>query len=356
MSFPPPLPNPLQNLQFGQPVNTTITNTTPAVTTSITHFNTLGPLFVPVNGNNVTFTGSTGSTGPQGFQGPVGTAANTGSTGPGGVTGPQGFQGVPGSSTNTGSTGHSGHSGATGPTGPQGVPGTATATGATGTTGITGPQGVQGAIGVATNTGATGPRGTGGNTGPQGVPGTPGPIGGMPTGTVVPYAGGVTPSGWLLCQGQSLSTITYPALFNAIGYVYGGSGSNFTVPDLRTRAPRGVGTGFVLGAIGGADTVGITANNLPVHTHSLTDPGHTHDVNDGGHAHQFEQGGGGAQASGTFWNGVHNTYQSAMTAMAQCGLTIAARTTGIVSGNNTTTATALVVSNPYIVMNMIIKT
>jgi microcystin-dependent protein len=35
------------------------------------------------------------------------------------------------------------------------------------------------------------------------------------------------PARWLLCKGQLVSTTTYPRLFNAIGYTWGGSGTNF---------------------------------------------------------------------------------------------------------------------------------
>lgn len=48
------------------------------------------------------------------------------------------------------------------------------------------------------------------------------------------------PSGWLLCYGQSILKATYPDLFEAIGYTYGGSGDNFNVPDLRGRIPVGL--------------------------------------------------------------------------------------------------------------------
>ncbi len=48
------------------------------------------------------------------------------------------------------------------------------------------------------------------------------------------------PGGWLLCYGQSVSKTTYPDLFDAIGYIYGGSGDNFNVPDLRGRIPVGL--------------------------------------------------------------------------------------------------------------------
>lgn len=45
--------------------------------------------------------------------------------------------------------------------------------------------------------------------------------------------------GWLLCDGASYATATYPDLFAAIGYAYGGSGANFNVPDYRGEFLRG---------------------------------------------------------------------------------------------------------------------
>ena len=55
------------------------------------------------------------------------------------------------------------------------------------------------------------------------------------------YLGGV-PSGWLLCDGRSVPVASYPALFNVIGYIYGGSGSNFNLPDYRGYFLRGQST------------------------------------------------------------------------------------------------------------------
>ncbi len=55
------------------------------------------------------------------------------------------------------------------------------------------------------------------------------------TGMIVPYATNVAPEGWLLCDGTgSLSSATYAALYNVIGFTYGGSTAvGFSVPDLR---------------------------------------------------------------------------------------------------------------------------
>lgn len=61
----------------------------------------------------------------------------------------------------------------------------------------------------------------------------------VPSGIVFPFAGFTTPTGYLFCDGSSYPTATYPNLFAAIGYNYGGAGANFNVPDLRYNFLRG---------------------------------------------------------------------------------------------------------------------
>ena len=63
---------------------------------------------------------------------------------------------------------------------------------------------------------------------------------GVPTGSVFCIAANTVPTGYVKCNGQSYSrTGTYAALFAIIGTTYGGSGSNFNVPDLRGEFVRG---------------------------------------------------------------------------------------------------------------------
>jgi microcystin-dependent protein len=83
------------------------------------------------------------------------------------------------------------------------------------------------------------------------------------------------PTGYLLCNGASVSTTTYADLFAVIGYTFGGSGASFTLPDYRGRMPIGVSGSYALAATGGsADAVVVS------HTHTAsttaTDSGHTH--------------------------------------------------------------------------------
>lgn len=67
----------------------------------------------------------------------------------------------------------------------------------------------------------------------------------VPPGVILPYAAAVAPNGWLKCNGQEVSRITYAALFAVIGTTFGdGDGSNtFNVPDLRGEFIRGLDEG-----------------------------------------------------------------------------------------------------------------
>jgi microcystin-dependent protein len=49
--------------------------------------------------------------------------------------------------------------------------------------------------------------------------------------------------GWMFCDGRSLPACDYPELFAVLGYVYGGSGNQFLIPDYRGYFLRGIGTG-----------------------------------------------------------------------------------------------------------------
>jgi len=112
----------------------------------------------------------------------------------------------------------------------------------------------------------------------------------MPTGTVLPFAGGNLPNDeWLFCGGQSVAIADYQALYNTIGITYGGTGSNFNLPDLRGRVIAGKDdmngltasrltsssaaniNGVVLGATGGDEEHQLTAleSGLPAHNHDI---------------------------------------------------------------------------------------
>lgn len=102
---------------------------------------------------------------------------------------------------------------------------------------------------------------------------------GSPAGAVMFYAGSSAPSGYFLCDGSAVSRITYSALFTAISTTYGaGDGSTtFNLPNMKGKNPIGrdaAQTEFdALGETGGEKTHTLTTNEMPAHTHALTNRG-----------------------------------------------------------------------------------
>jgi microcystin-dependent protein len=82
------------------------------------------------------------------------------------------------------------------------------------------------------------------------------------------FAGNFAPAGWALCQGQLMPISENDALFNLIGTTYGGDGqATFALPNLQSRIPLHVGPGFFLAQTGGVESVTLTTQQLPTHTH-----------------------------------------------------------------------------------------
>ena len=84
------------------------------------------------------------------------------------------------------------------------------------------------------------------------------------------FAGNFAPAGWMFCEGQLLPISENETLFQLIGTTYGGDGqSTFALPDLRGRLPIHQGGGFTLAETGGAETITLTVNQIPVHSHPM---------------------------------------------------------------------------------------
>ncbi|MEB0260309.1 MULTISPECIES: tail fiber protein [unclassified Mucilaginibacter] len=91
------------------------------------------------------------------------------------------------------------------------------------------------------------------------------------------FAGSFAPNGWFTCEGQRLPINQYQALFSILSTNYGGDGvTYFQLPDLRSAFPTqvtnisgGRNTPYTLGQIGGQQNVILTAQQMPVHTHTI---------------------------------------------------------------------------------------
>ena len=138
---------------------------------------------------------------------------------------------------------------------------------------------------------------------------------GVPSGTVVAFAGATPPTGWLVCDGSAVSRTAYPSLFSAIGVIWGvgDSVSTFNLPDLRGRTAIGAGQGTGLSSRTVGQTLGeenhmLSINEMPSHNHGVNDPGHNHGLYFG------TPGGGDNNFAENFGVGLTNTQtQSAVT-------------------------------------------
>ena len=91
---------------------------------------------------------------------------------------------------------------------------------------------------------------------------------------IVMFGGNFAPRNWALCDGQLLQISQFTALFSILGTTYGGDGrTTFALPELRGRVAvhAGSGPGLTqrrLGEKGGAETVTLTTQQIPSHTHN----------------------------------------------------------------------------------------
>lgn len=186
----------------------------------------------------------------------------------------------------------------------------------------------------------------------------PAQITGVPTGTLLDFAGGAAPTGFLFADGSAYASATYPALFNVIGTTFntGGEGAGiFRVPDTRGRVTAGVDAGAgrlgsgatngitgsaTMGATGGEQSHTLLTGELAAHTHNntLNDPGHAHGVPGAQNA-----GGGSAQVN---LNGAAPSAENTTTVVTNITLTNAS--VGSSTPHN--------VVQPTIVLAKIIKT
>lgn len=88
------------------------------------------------------------------------------------------------------------------------------------------------------------------------------------------FGGNFAPAGWAFCNGAVMPISENDTLFNLIGTTYGGDGQEtFNLPDLQSRVPmhmgQGPGQNYVIGEETGVESVTLTTNQIPIHTHAL---------------------------------------------------------------------------------------
>ncbi len=92
-------------------------------------------------------------------------------------------------------------------------------------------------------------------------------------GQILMVAFNFAPIGWALCNGQLMPIAQNVALFSLLGTYYGGDGkTTFALPNLQGRVPIHMGSNgvsnYVLGQMGGVESVALSVNNLPSHNHT----------------------------------------------------------------------------------------
>lgn len=90
------------------------------------------------------------------------------------------------------------------------------------------------------------------------------------------FAGSFAPAGWMFCDGALLPISENDALFTLLGTMYGGDGQEtFGLPNLQSRVPihkgqgPGLSTNYIQGESAGVESVSLTLQQIPIHTHAL---------------------------------------------------------------------------------------
>lgn len=182
-----------------------------------------------------------------------------------------------------------------------------------------------------------------------------------PTGTIIPFAGANAPSGFLLCNGSSVSSSDYLALHAVISNTYGGSAYsgaaalNFNLPDYRGRVLIGAGTGSGLTArtLGGTvGTEGHTVSSSNISQFSTgnmsTNATHNHQIGTNIFLRYVGSGGnrGDYQTNPNGWTGTANND----------GVTTASATVEHTHTVGSASPTAISNLQPSIGVNYLIKT
>lgn len=89
-------------------------------------------------------------------------------------------------------------------------------------------------------------------------------------GEIQPYPYTFCPRGTMEATGATLPIAQYQSLYSLFGTMYGGDGrTTFNLPDLRGRMAIHIDNGVRQGTRSGSETVTLTTQNLPSHSHSI---------------------------------------------------------------------------------------
>ncbi len=178
---------------------------------------------------------------------------------------------------------------------------------------------------------------------------------GLPAGIIAMWSGAVgdIPDGWGLCDGTTYTkvaggSLVSPNLVNR--FVYGGSASIGTTAGAATHSHT-----ITIGS------TTLTTDQIPSHSHGVTDAGHSHSVFDPGHTHLYQSGVFGTGAGGV--EGQSAAPGERATVSAQTSIQVIAASTGISinnaggGGSHTHSGSSASASNlpPYMVLAYIIK-
>ncbi len=91
-------------------------------------------------------------------------------------------------------------------------------------------------------------------------------------GNITIFAGNFAPRDWMFCNGSLLAISEFDALFSLIGTIYGGDGqTTFALPNLQSRVAIHAGTlsgnTYIQGEMAGTETITLTQNQMPSHSH-----------------------------------------------------------------------------------------
>lgn len=185
----------------------------------------------------------------------------------------------------------------------------------------------------------------------------------LPPGVIIATGAAAAPSGWLLCDGTTVSRTTYAALFAAVGTSFntgGEAGTDFRLPNAKGKVLTGLDAAQsefnVMGDFGGAKTHSITTAEMPTHNHSV-DPPATNTNTSGGHAHTASNGqnfvtlGGPAAAGLSVAAGGDSTGFTSTDPGHTHSVNISAFNSADAGGGG-----AMSLLQPYLTVNVIIKT